>query len=108
MWNMQTCMHPWEGGILTEMQTHCCVGKAHREPTMSWDRPVALLWGDTASHCSLVWFALPRWGLLTVHCAGRCQCGVPGKGERNVPRLHMWVNRSYMHHTRLGTSDGQI
>ena len=85
---MQICVYPWEGGIHIERQIHCSAGKASRDPSITWDRPDALPWGDTGSHCFLVWFVLSRWGLLTVHCAGRCQCGALGKGERTVPRRY--------------------
>ena len=35
-----------------------------------------------------MWVALSHWGLLTVHCAGRCQCGALEMGERTVPRRY--------------------
>ena len=35
-----------------------------------------------------VWIALSHWGLPTVHCVGRCQCGTLEMGERTVPHRY--------------------
>jgi len=59
-------------------------------------------------HTTVFQSCLGRWcSLISQTCMGHfrnCQCGFGAKLDTGQPRLHMWIQRMWIWHMRLGSS----